>query len=343
MHSLLLWVLFAFPALLTSPAMKAQGQLKLMWYNVENLFHPDDHPSTADDEFVTGGPRNWSMERYRDKLTALAKVVVACGRGDPPALVGLAEVEEGRILEDLVDHPILRPYSYAWIHHEGPGSRSLEVAALYRPEKIEVLEHGSISSPYAGTGRDFLHLLIRTSLSGDGLRTGDPGRSDSLELLLIHFVSRYRGAGASAGIRIQQAAGVLELMDSLAAVRPGLPLLAGGDMNASPGDPSLIALDKACRAVPNQGYQGTYKYHGAWSHIDHFYLRKAGSGADPGESEGPELRSDLEVRAELPVIPVLLCRDENYGGWRPWRTYHGFDYQGGVSDHLPLCLALHFK
>ena len=85
------------------------GSLRIMWYNVENLFHPGDDSIAGDDEFTPGGLRHWSFERYRKKLTGLAKVIVAAGRGEPPEVVGMCEVENRMVLEDLVSHPVLAP------------------------------------------------------------------------------------------------------------------------------------------------------------------------------------------------------------------------------------------
>ena len=80
----------------------ARGESCLVWYNVENLFYPDNDSIAGDDEFTPQGLRHWTWSRYRDKLTALAKVIIASGRGEPPELVGLCEVENALVLEDCV-------------------------------------------------------------------------------------------------------------------------------------------------------------------------------------------------------------------------------------------------
>ena len=95
-----------------------RGDVCFVWYNVENLFYPENDSLPGDDEFTPEGLRHWSWSRYRAKLNALAKVIIASGDGEPPDLVGLCEVESARVLEDLCAHPILAAYKYNYFHRE---------------------------------------------------------------------------------------------------------------------------------------------------------------------------------------------------------------------------------
>lgn len=322
----------------------------LMWYNVENFFDCLDDPVKTDDEFTPDGARRWTATRYRRKLAGIAKVIVAAGRGDPPALVGLAEVENAGVLEDLVSHPILKPYAYSYIHFEGAGTRSLELACLFRGERLHILDRGSLVPGKDSTsGRDFLHLCMQWA------------EGDTLDLVLVHLVSKYRGAGASATLRRAQSLQLFMYLDSISRVRcPGLgkgissngingkgssngiiqdgerrrdewSLVVAGDFNEEYGAWSLAGLEHvfsngdSMQPVKMVGEYSTYKYRGNWTAIDRFLICNGGRAS--------------EAYSYCPVPDALLCRDEKYGGLKPLRCYEGFSYSGGVSDHLPLLMS----
>jgi endonuclease/exonuclease/phosphatase family metal-dependent hydrolase len=299
-------------------------ELSLLWYNAENLFHPGNDSLPVDDEFTPGGLRHWTPARYRLKLGALAKVIIAAGGWEPPDLVGLCEIEDEGVLKDLVLHPLLRAYRYAYMHCNSPDHRGLDVACLYRPDKIRIHSWRTIPSkgPADGT-RDLFHACLLF------------GREDTLDLFLVHLVSKYRGAGATADLRRQQAQQLQQCMDSVHVAGPGHLVLAAGDFNDDPGSYSLeplhgavIGEDTIRDLVPGGPvpHTGTYKYRGRWSHLDQ--VRWC----------GPADR--YELRASVLALPSLLVRDEEYGGWKPFRTYRGYRYQGGISDHLPLLVQL---
>ena len=291
---------------------------------MENLFHPGNDTLPLDDEFTPEGVRHWTVSKYQRKLTALAKVIVASGRWEPPEMVGLCEVEDARVLEDLVSHPILESYHYAYLHRNSPDHRALDVACLFRPEQIDI--HGWRAIPsraLSGETRDMLHLSLTFV------------RRDTLDLFLVHLVSKYRGAGISAGSRRLQVEHLVHCMDSVQILRAQSKILVLGDFNDGPESYALEPLrslnlgeDSLRWLSPKLSLSigGTYKYRGRWSHLDQGYWC------------GPE--GSYEVSSSVLVLPPLICKDEEYGGIRPKRTYYGFTYVGGLSDHLPVVLLL---
>lgn len=313
-------------------AFPERGELCLLWYNTENLFHPSDAPGPADDAFTPEGERRWTMGRYERKLTAVARIVVAAGRGSPPEIVGLAEIEEGRVLEDLVAHPILLPYDYAYLHREGPDHRGMEVACLIRGKLMEEIRWRHFTDSRwmpADSTRAMLSVSCRTAGGRD------------LELVLLHFLSRYRGAGASAPLRREQMRSLCALLDSLHRGRPASLVVAAGDFNAEPGDWSVgIFPSDPARSpgaypggCPDLGVfpdplscRGSYRYRGHWSLIDYFLAVDA--------------KGKLKIGGWVLELPPLLCEDASHGGEKPFRTYEGFSYRGGPSDHLPVVLDI---
>jgi hypothetical protein len=316
----LLFLLFIRWADCAVPQGPERGEICIMWYNVENLFDAENDSAAADDEFTPGGLRHWTWPRYRQKLTALAKVVIASGRGTPPEVVALCEVENSRVLEDLAAHPILKPYSYSVLHRDSPDHRGMDVACLIRPGRIPTLFWETIGfTPPVQDTRDMMHLMF-------------PWKGDTLDLFLVHLVSRYGGAGATADLRRDQAGQLVRLLDSVHAVRSSGVMLVAGDFNAEYPDYALDPLRTARfggdSLVPLVacGERGSYKYRGRWSVIDQVLVLRSVSPASI-------------LAAPLELAP-LLTGDLPYGGMKPLRTYEGYRYTGGISDHLPLLIDL---
>jgi endonuclease/exonuclease/phosphatase family metal-dependent hydrolase len=296
-----------------------RGEICLVWYNAENLFYPGDDTIAGDDEFTPEGPRHWTWTRYRDKLTALARVIIASGRGEPPELVGLCEVENALVLEDLCSHPILRPYTYTYLHRESRDHRGMDVACLVRKERIRIFqwECRAFSPPVRET-RDVMHICLSWN-------------TDSLDLFLVHLMSKYRGAGATAELRREQIWQLVQLMDSVYAERQDGRIMVAGDFNADYRAFSMEPLrnarfggDSLALFLPAEGC-GSYKFQGLWSPIDQLLVQQSFPGM---------------VRVGSLRIRPLLTEDLQYGGKKPRRCYEGFQYRGGISDHLPLLIDL---
>lgn len=326
-HRMPLWIVgILFFQTMTAGRVYAQqfsGQpLRILWYNVENLFHPSDDTLAGDDEFTPSGIRRWDEFRYQKKLTALARVIVAAGGWVPPEVVGLCEVEERRVLEDLSSHPILAPYGYQVIHRDGPDHRGTEVACLWRGRRVRVERWRSVPSVLAGRGERTRDLLSLELIWG----------RDTLDLLFVHLISKYRGEGVTALPRREQVSQLVAMMDSLYRRHPGHWRVVAGDFNDPPEafsmEPVRQLRDSALHLVqvPLTGRPGSYKYRGKWEQIDQFLL-----------SSG---RKEYRVRGEILSLPPLLIGDESDGGVKPFRTYQGPIYKGGISDHLPILLEI---
>ena len=295
-------------------------ELCFLWYNVENLFYPGDDSIPGDDEFIPGGLRNWSWFRYRQKLTALAKVIIASGRGDPPELVGLCEVENALVLEELSAHPILAPYRYSFLHKDSRDHRGMDVACLIRNEEIVPVQWETIPFffPVQET-RDMMHIVLRW-------------KGDTLDLFLLHLLSKYGGIGATAELRRNQAGQAVHFMDSVFFARKRGLIMVAGDFNeayrgysmdpfrsARFGGDSLVALI-------SEEVKGSYKFQGRWIHLDQILVLSS--------------FRQHSLQAKVLELAPLLTEDMQYGGVKPRRTYEGFQYRGGISDHLPLVADL---
>ena len=190
MTKLLLFFLFLYQITIfaQNPQENNKG-IRVMFYNVENLFHPSNDSLKNDDEFTPKGQRYWSYKRYKQKLIHIAKTVIAVGEWEPPAVLGLCEIENIQCLEDLVNQSPIKKFGYKIIHYECADKRGIDVAMLYRPEFFTpvyshpfVLNFGPDSRPT----RDILYVK------------GVVNKSDTLHCFVNHWPSRYGGQLATA-------------------------------------------------------------------------------------------------------------------------------------------------
>ncbi len=310
----------------------AQQVFRVMEYNVENLFDCTHDSLKNDREFLPDGLRRWTYRRYTEKLGRIAQVIwsVADG-GEVPAIVGLCEVENGRCLEDLVSRSPLQAAGYRYVLTDSPDLRGIDVALLYHPQQFRCLSVQSVRIPLTGKGcrptRDLLHVCGRMMATGD-----------TLDVLVCHLPSRLGGVRKTRPFRLQAARRLRQVADSVAACRMQPRLLLMGDFNDTPGSRTLAEVLDASAAANGAGtlidlmegqLPGTYCYRGHWEIIDHLIVNGTLQGDAPGWRVVPS-----SVR--IVDAPFLLEEDDTYGGVRPFRTYRGFRYAGGYSDHLPI-------
>ena len=125
-------------------AQKKDQQFTVVFYNVENLYDTEDDPETGDEEFTPGGPKRWTLERYQKKIEDLAQVLSSVSETELPEIIGVCEVENRKVLEDLAGSRKLRRGDYRIVHSDGPDARGIEAALLYREDLFKVRHHQTI-------------------------------------------------------------------------------------------------------------------------------------------------------------------------------------------------------
>ena len=278
------------------------------FYNVENLFDEVNDPAADDGDFTPEGIYGWTVDRFWEKKERIARVVAAIGTD----LIGLAEVENHIVLDNLIAVPALKELDYNYIHFDSPDPRGIDVALLYRPayfrpETMHPVRYSLI--PHYRT-REVLHVSGRW-------------RGHPVHILVCHFPSVL----SLKSVRNAAAESVRQYADSLLAADPDHLLLVMGDFNANPGDrPMKIltrngGLENPFYPLYRQGY-GTYHYRGRWNMYDSILW----GGTGPGEPA-----------AKIFIRDYLIQSDGIYKGY-PYRSFSGTEYIAGYSDHLPVVL-----
>lgn len=332
--TLLLLSFFVCIAVMAMAQRDAKQRLySVAFYNLENLFDTIHDEGKNDYDFLPGGSYKWGTKKYEAKLKNLAQVLSSLSRErvpQGPAFIGVAEVENARVLDDLVDQPSIAHYKY--VHYEGPDKRGIDCALLYDPAQFEVKASKLVfSQPFQG---DTLHPT-RGFLIVDGRMAGE-----RVCVIVNHWPSR----GAESPVRIHAARQVKTLADSLRREDRRLKLFVMGDMNDDPMDESMRTLgarkwkkDVEKGEFYNPWWEvledeenGTLLYRGKWNLFDQIVLSK------------PLLKKRRGLRYvghEVFSRDYLFQKDGKYKGY-PLRTHGGRTWLNGYSDHLPTIIYL---
>ncbi len=310
----------------------AETEFSFMFYNVENLFDCVNDSLTNDDEFTPEGTRNWTTFKLYEKLDRLSKVILAAGKWNPPVVVGLCEVENRNVLEMLVKNSALKKSGYKIIHKDSPDERGIDVAFLYRPDLFRPFDYQNIPVQDTLDG----NFKTREILLVSGVING----CDTLHFFVNHWPSRYGGIMETAGYRKLAAATLRKAINRLNVEYSHPRIVCMGDFNDQPSDESL-AMILGTSAVNNQlvnlsavwqkGEVKTLKNEYSWEVFDQWVV---------SNSFLESHKCFRFVHAEIVKLPFLLEDDLKFGGLKPKRTYIGFKYQEGFSDHLPILIRL---
>lgn len=308
---------------------------RVVSWNIENLFDTHHDSLKNDHEFLPSALRHWHYTRYKKKLTDIARVITAIGEWNPPALVGLCEVENDTVLRDLTRRSPLKELNYRYVMTDSPDLRGIDVALLYQRDLFKLLSSRSISIPPLKQHRPTRDILHVSGL----LLTGD-----TLDVFVCHLPSRSGGAKESEPYRLHAAHILRTEADSILHRRLHPQVIIMGDFNDYPTNKSIREVLEAeapsptlsplklyhllARKAKSKDF-GSYKYRGEWGLLDHLIVSGTLLNQSGNFFTGEE-------KAKVSFLPYLLIEDKKYGDKEPFRTYKGMKYQGGISDHLPV-------
>jgi predicted extracellular nuclease len=310
---------------------------RIMFYNTENFFDTYDDSLTDDDDFLPDGLMRWNLTRYNKKINSLHKTIIAAGEWAPPVVVGLCEIENRQVLEDLIFGTYLSKYGYAIIHEDSPDRRGIDVCIIYRKKLADLIFY-KYWIPATQKNQKFNSRSVLYTKMAIG--------SDTVHFIVNHWPSRRGGVLAGEDYRHRIASMIREKVDSIFDYdMSGARIILLGDFNCTTDDPiiqSLLSSSDTLRSLKNLSASiedktsGTYRYLGRWEMIDQVIVSKK------------LLDSKKGLYTELKLLNVfrpdfLLNTDTKYPGPTPFSTYKGFRYQGGFSDHLPVILDLKIR
>ncbi|WP_452225631.1 endonuclease/exonuclease/phosphatase family protein [Lacinutrix chionoecetis] len=304
----------------------------IAFYNIENLFDIYNDELTRDDDLIPTAEKRWTVKRYKNKLRKIGYVIANIGKKDVsrhPAIVGLAEVENEAVLEDLVSSKHLKDFNYKFVHYNSPDERGIDVALLYDDSIFKV----AYSKSYNLELIDDLGIvdLTRDILLVSGLFEGL-----ELHLIVNHWPSRRTGDIETAYKRMKASQKVTEIIHELKEKNPVAKVIVMGDFNDDPASESIKALERShglfnpMKTLLSQ-VRGTTSHNLNWNLFDQFLITH-----NFFERKKNALRyEDADIFDE----DFLKENDGKYKG-SPYRTYVGKRYKGGYSDHFPVYMIL---
>lgn len=311
----------------------------IAFYNVENLFDINDDEGTGDDEYLPSSAKQWDQKRYAAKLGDIAETLGSLNNKELPGLIGLAEVENRKVLEDLVRENPLRRGKYGIVHYDSRDERGIDVALLYRPDKFTVTGERTIPVKFIFAPDDMTRdILCVSGVADDG---------NTYHVYVNHWPSRSGTERESEMRRFAAAAALRKDIDNILNFENDARIIIMGDFNDEPTNQSLMQILNATNKRFNHTYRdlynlmfdahnlgtgGTLAFRDKWQMFDQIIvsvnLLAENSGYSARFDDGKVFLSD-----------DLLFTTET--GFRaPDRTYGGNNYYGGVSDHLPVFVTL---
>ena len=317
--------------------------MKIMTYNVENLFDTQHDSLKNDKEYLPNSELRWTNDRFYEKLHEVMQVIVGLGEDNLPLLVGLCEVENDFVLKAMTQFDPYDQLGYDYVHYEGPDARGIDVALLYQKDKFTPLASRPkpVHLPNGQSGRDLLYTC------------GTLSDSTFLHIIQVHFPSRREGALASEPNREAAAKTVRKVVDEIQMVDSQAAIIIMGDFNDNPSD-KVPTTTLSALPYTSGSFEDLKLYNLCWDGYP-FENREIGSYFHDGEWDmldqiivsGALLNGNLSVRvmpeAEVYHPKWISKRDKRTGEMIPKRTYVGPFYQGGVSDHFPVFMEIFFK
>lgn len=345
MHYKPLFILIIFSAFQTIFGQKKQDfkVITVAFYNLENLFDTENDPITFDDDRTPDGKDHWTEAIYAEKSKNMALVISQIGAEvaqTSPAIVGVAEIENRKVLEDLVNQPSLRPHKYGIVHYDSPDRRGIDVALLYQKDIFKVIKSKAYELVIYKPEDPDKRVYTRDQLLVSGVLDGD-----KIYIIVNHWPSRSGGEAASSYKR--EAAAVLNrrIIDSLQNTAPNAKIMTMGDFN---DDPTNASVEKVLGAKGEKGEvktlgffnpmevifktgTGTLAYRDNWNLFDQIIISK------------PLLDTDFKsygfYKAGIYNKAFLSNPEGRYKGY-PFRSFANGNYTGGYSDHFPVYIYL---
>ncbi|MBP2831117.1 endonuclease/exonuclease/phosphatase family protein [Aquimarina sp. U1-2] len=339
----LIQVLLLISISMFSQDKKAYTIQTIAFYNLENLFDTVDDPFTFDDDKTPHGKDHWTNEAYHQKLANIARVISGIGTDtavNAPAIVGVCEIENRQVLEDLINQKALRDKNYGIFHFDSPDRRGIDVALLYKKTIFKPKHSVAYELKIFDQDHQDKRIYTRDQLVVSGYLDGE-----LLHFIVNHWPSR-RGGEARSRYKREKAAQLnTKIMDSLFALDPYAKIITMGDFNDAPNDRSIRQVLQAkskkeevvLKGLYNPMYamakkgMGTHAWRDTWAIFDQIILSKSLIATD--------YTTYTYFKTGIYNKDFLTTPNGKYKGY-PFRSYSNGRYTGGYSDHYPVYVYL---
>ncbi|WP_104735293.1 endonuclease/exonuclease/phosphatase family protein [Hanstruepera ponticola] len=302
------------------------------FYNLENLFDTYDDVLTNDNDFLPDSVKRWTPKRYQNKLRKLGFAISNIGKeetGNPPALIGLAEVENNLVLDDLLNSEHLANKPYDYVHFDSPDERGIDVALIYDTSvfEVEVSEVFPVHIYDDDGSIDYTRdiLLVRGILN-----------AEHVHIMVNHWPSRHDGELITEPKRLLAAEKVGEIIQQIKTEDQNAKIIVMGDFNDDPFSNSIKRLMQSNdlynpMATLLSDDSGTTRHFDEWNLFDQILFSTNFFETTPN-------RLSFSIAALFDEDFLKQYRGPFKGA--PFRTYVGKKYKGGYSDHFPVYIIL---
>ncbi|NRD18735.1 endonuclease [Winogradskyella eckloniae] len=300
----------------------------IAFYNIENLFDTENDPLTHDDDFLPNSAKRWTPKRYQNKLSKLGTAISKIGyenSNKAPDIIGLAEVENEKVLKDLISNKNLSHLNYSYIHYDSMDERGIDVALIYNSDHFEVI-HSETFSVY------LQNELGHQDYTRDILLVQGQLNNENINIIVNHWSSKREGEKETEHKRIAAANVVNSIIAKLKKEDPSVKVIVMGDFNDNPNSKSIETLqEKSDLYNPFKTVwsynNGSLNHNFQWNLFDQILFSTNFFDIS---------RTTLNFhKADIFNDKFLTQYKGKYKG-QPFRTYVGKKYKGGFSDHFPV-------
>jgi len=318
---------------------KKEQNFTIAFYNVENLFDTIHNPNKIDQQFLPKSEKKWATKRYWQKIKNISRVISSINVNELPEIIGLCEVENKLVLEDLISSKVMKKADYQIILEESDDARGIDVALLYKKEDFTYINHEIYKIKFKlepkTTTRDILYVK------------GKFKNDEILHIFVNHWSSRRGGKKESEHKRIAAAKVLKKQVDIILKKDKDAKIVIIGDFNDEPTDKSINQILNATNNHKSKDFLelynlmydkhlnniGSYNYKGEWNMIDNLIVSQALLKNKKGYVVSQDGGQIFKQR-------WMMYDNKKTGQLVPSRSYGGPKYYGGYSDHFPVYLML---
>jgi hypothetical protein len=302
----------------------------ISFYNCENFYDTINQQNVIDEDFLPNSEKKYTQYLYEAKSKNIATVIYKLGKlenANGIALMGLAEIENKIVLNQLINENVIKKYHYKFIHFDSKDPRGVDVALIYNPSLFVPYQY----KPFSLTDeKHFNHVATRDILMVKGLLL-----TEWVYVLVNHWPSR-RGIGnSSVKKRLWASTVCKKMMDSIRVTDPNAKIIVMGDFNDNPNNRSVktLKMSNPFMKLYKMG-MGSIAFNDSWNLFDQILL-------SPNWLVDTKLKNN---NLNLTNYKSIIYKNNDMIEWGgkfrgyPKRTFNGIAYRGGYSDHFPVAL-----